>query len=308
MGKISMQTIGLYRTGRVADGYRLVKEAGFDAVDANVDSLSSWKICAEKGIPEAFRPELSEAECLAYFKPFKDAAEEYGLENYQAHALYPTCLAKEDDAEYDRFLLTCVEKTIRAMDYINCRNLVVHPFFKSFDYQVSKEEEWQKNIDSYAQLIPAAKAYGVKINLENMFIVSHEGEIVEAICGDPDEACRYIDTLNGIAGEKVFGFCLDTGHVNLGKRDLQDVMVKLGDRISCFHVHDNDGKHDQHLVPYWGTTDWDRFSEGLKMIGYRNTLSCEGGNTWGRVPEELRPALLKFTADSLRRMTEKAGY
>lgn len=40
-------------------------------------------------------------------------------------------------------------------------------------------------------------------------------KIYSAICSDIPEACVYIDKLNEIAGEKLFGFCLDTGHLNL---------------------------------------------------------------------------------------------
>ncbi len=306
MGKVAMQTGRLQNEG-IEYAYRLIKEAGFDAVDANIDGLyPPYTVVNQTAIADAFRPDLSEAECLAYFKPYKDAAKEYGLENYQAHAFFPTMIQDKDAPEHNAVLLECLKKTVRAADYIDCRNLVIHPFFRNFKAMVSPEEEWQKNIDSYSALIPTAKEYGVKLNLENMFRRNEEG-IHEAICGDPEEAVRYIDTLNGIAGENIFGFCLDTGHINLCGRNIKDVMAVLGDRINCFHVHDNDGIDDQHYVPYWGKADWEGFVEGLKALNYNGVLSCEGGETWKRVPKELWPQMLRYTADAMRLLTERAG-
>ena len=37
------------------------------------------------------------------------------------------------------------------------------------------------------------------------------------VCADPDDAIWYLDTLNDYAGEELFGFCLDTGHLQLVK-------------------------------------------------------------------------------------------
>ncbi len=40
-----------------------------------------------------------------------------------------------------------------------------------------------------------------------------------------------------------------TGH------DVKQFMLTLGDRINCFHVHDNDGGHDNHQAPYTGKAE-----------------------------------------------------
>lgn len=300
--KIGIQTGGAEEIYGVDQTYKLVKEAGFDAVDVNLDHLlTGSQIRAGEHVP-AF--DGTDEECLAYFRPWKDAAEKYGIENYQAHALFPGYTCDHDEA-YNDYLLEALKKTIMGCAFIGCRRLVVHPFFFSYEKQMDKKTEWDVNIQRYSALIPAAKKYGVKILLENMF--THcRGKIYSAICSDISTACQYIDTLNEIAGEKIFGFCLDTGHLLLLGLDVKNAMLQLGKRIEAFHVHDNDGVSDQHLAPYMGKLDWNRFVEGLKEISYDGVLSFETFNVWNCVDHELCPSLMKFIAETGRMFARRA--
>ena len=68
------------------------------------------------------------------------------------------------------------------------------------------------------------------ICLENLY-ESVGGRLVEGVCSAPEEAVRYIDSLNEEAGEERFGFCLDTGHLNLVKRPPYETVLRLGRRI-----------------------------------------------------------------------------
>ncbi len=303
MIKLGVQTGGIEEIMGVDGTYKLVKESGFDAVDVNLDHLLYPKeIWQGKHVP-AFDCETDE-ECLAFFRLWKEAAEKYGIDNYQAHAPFPAyveCFGPE----YDDYLLHALKKTIMGCAYIGCRKLVVHPFFLPYDKQLAPQAEWDLNIRRYSALIPDAKKYGVTILLENMF-TGHDGRIYGAICSDITMACRYIDTLNEIAGEKVFAFCLDTGHLLLLGKDIKNAMVELGGRIEAFHVHDNDGLSDQHIAPYMGRLDWNRFVEGLKAIGFEGTMSFETFNIWNRVDHELCPSLLRFIAETGRMFVRRA--
>ena len=41
------------------------------------------------------------------------------------------------------------------------------------------------------------------------------------------------------------------------------------------HVHDNNGKYDQHLVPLMGVIDFKEFGKALKEIGFDGVFSLE---------------------------------
>ena len=51
---------------------------------------------------------------------------------------------------------------------------------------------------------------------------------------------------------------------------------------------------DQHLAPYMGILDWERFCKGLKEIGYEGELSFETFNALHVYPQELVPQVLNL--------------
>ena len=290
--KIAVQTGGPEERFGLDEAYRKIAEWGFDAVDANIDHLLTGRDIWQNNIPDV----LVEGgkDFLELLKPWKEGAKKYGIDNYQAHAPFSTWVSDHDAESNDR-LLEVLKNMIRGSNEIDCRNLIVHPFFPSYNKQLSPEDEWNLNIERYMKLAPIAKEYGVTVCLENMF-TEYKGKIYAAICNDPDQAVKYIDTLNGLAGGEVFGFCLDTGHALLVGRDIKNFMTTLGSRIKAFHVHDNNGIQDQHLAPYMGVLDWNRFMQGLKEINYQSTLSFETFNVWNTVNTGVMDEMMRYIA------------
>jgi sugar phosphate isomerase/epimerase len=41
------------------------------------------------------------------------------------------------------------------------------------------------------------------------------------------------------------------------------------------HVHDNHGRHDDHLMPFDGSIDWDSALLALRKVGYDGRLTFE---------------------------------
>jgi sugar phosphate isomerase/epimerase len=93
--------------------------------------------------------------------------------------------------------------------------------------------------------------------------------------------------------------CLDIGHAEMrGSGDGAPEMIRaLGHRLQALHIHDNDGVDDQHLSPYLGVNDWDRFLKGLIAIGYEGNLNFENPGSLKQVPPALLPSVLRYTAD-----------
>lgn len=296
MFHIAVQSGGPEELLGVPGAYKAIKEAGFDGVDANIDHLLTWNDIAQRKLSPAFQAEGKAA--LEYFKPWKEAAEACGLENYQAHAPFPSYVQGEDGA-FNEAMIHVLKTCLMGCDYMNCRRLIIHPFFLGYDAQMTPEREWEVNIERYSQLIPAAKEYGVTICLENMFS-GHNHKIYSACCSDITTACAYIDELNRLAGQKCFGFCLDTGHLLLLGKDIKNSMIQLGDRIEAFHVHDNNGLDDQHLAPYMGVMDWSRFVEGLAAIHYDKTMSFETFNVFNVMHPEIAVQMLSVIAKTGR--------
>ena len=189
-----------------------------------------------------------------------------------------------------------IRKSIELCGYIGCPKLVIHPIFDGSARfpEYTKEEEYKINIDFYSSLIPLLKKHDVICCLENMWIQDWKSKkVYVGACSEVNEVISYIDELNGIAGEKRFGFCLDIGHLLMLGQDPCYWMEKLGGRISALHTHDNDGVHDDHTLPYLGVGNWDRFILGLRKIGYSGNLSFETSFN-ALFPNELNASALKM--------------
>ena len=301
--KISVQTGGIEEHLGIEKAYQLIKESGFDAADANVDHVVTCGQINRRELPREFFG--SEKDILPLFEPWRTASRKMSVPNYQAHAPFPSYVWCPDDPAYNDALLEMLRKTIIGCDYIDCRNLIIHPFYFPYEHQLPREQENELNLERYGKLADTAKKYGVTINLENMF-VGYRGKMRMAVCSDMNQTCQLIDELNRRAGSKVFGFCLDTGHALLLGLDILHIMTVLGDRITAFHVHDNNGITDQHLAPYSGLLDWDRFIEGLKAIHFSETMSFETFNVWNTMDEALCPEYMKFIAKIGRYFAERA--
>ncbi|MCR5041762.1 MAG: sugar phosphate isomerase/epimerase [Clostridia bacterium] len=300
MNKIAVQTGGPEERFGIDATYRKIAEWGFDAVDANIDHLLDGDDIRKHNIPDVLVN--GGKECMELFRPWAEAAKKYGVDNFQAHAPFPSCIS--DSPETNERMIEVLKNMIRGCSVMDCRNLIVHPFFLRYSERLSPKDEWELNIESYSKLIPAARENGVTVCLENMFS-GYRGKNYAACCSDVTTACEYVDTLNSLAGEKAFGFCLDTGHMLLCSLDAKDTVVELGDRISALHIHDNNGINDQHLAPYMGILDWNRFIDGLKEIRYDKTLSFETFNVWGVVDADVMDSMMRYIADCGRMIARR---
>ncbi len=275
------------------EGLRMIRDAGFDSVDLNVDQNLNVGELVRTGDNPFFSKDT--ADVVAHYVPFKQAADALGLRFGQMHAPFPVWLDGKDDA--NSALFDSIVKCMAICAAIGCPFLIVHPI----KVDASQEAEWDRNIAFYSSLIPAAKQYDVCICLENMFH-GRNGHIEDAVCSDFREAAAYIDALNDLAGEERFGFCYDVGHATLLGRDHRRCIRQLGKRLKTLHIHDNDGRSDLHMQPYAYSrgrdyvTDWDGFLAGLRDVGFDGVLSFETYHAVEYLPSALKPVMLSYIA------------
>jgi sugar phosphate isomerase/epimerase len=293
----SVSTSAIITRLGIDGAFAAIKEAGFDGLDFGFDHVFTWEDVTN---PEANARSFfsDDAEIARYTDLIKTTAEKYDLKFVQFHA--PYTLYIPNDTFVSENMKTACRKSIEICGACGCDKIVIHPCFCEFTPESpDPEEEWKLNIDFYSSFIPTLKACGVKCCLENVFVTGKKGKNYGAIYSDAPEACRYIDALNEIAGETLFGFCLDTGHLLIASHDIAFAIRTLGERLIALHIHDNDGDHDDHNAPYiGGVQDWERFLLGLRAIGYKGNMDMETRNAVARVPDALIPSALRLLADT----------
>ena len=134
------------------------------------------------------------------------------------------------------------------------RTVVMHPF----ERQAPPAGDWAVFIARMERIAGESARRGIHLALEN-------------IC-DQNGLMRILDHFNG---NPYVGLCFDTGHNHLTAANGFGLLDRHRDRIFALHVHDNNGKADEHLLPYEGTVDWAAFMEKIGETNFAGSLMLE---------------------------------
>lgn len=121
---------------------------------------------------------------------------------------------------------------------------------------------------SFDALEPHARKRNVRIAIEN-------------------GAFPRIEELLGEYGPDFLGLCYDSGHGNCidGGSGL-DSLDRVKGRLISLHLHDNDGKSDQHNPMFTGTVDWPRLARIIAHSSYDKCVSTESNMNGYTVKDE----------------------
>ncbi|MBQ3074929.1 MAG: sugar phosphate isomerase/epimerase, partial [Clostridia bacterium] len=250
--KLSIQDYATLQRYDMDTAYGLIREAGFEAVDWNLNLQwhkgrvkSCWNresIQSGQSIRQNCIYDEEMEQIYAHYEPSLKAIKKYGLSITQAHAPYHTYSSK--NLPFADYATETYQKVLKLCGYAGCPWVVIHGFSRVADDDgITSRDVYNANMKMYRALIPTALESGVMILLENLFTNCNNRKF-SAVCSDPHEAVSYIDTLNEIAGREVFGLCFDVGHLNLVRSAIPEYVSILGKRIKALHIHDNDGDRD----------------------------------------------------------------
>ena len=235
--------------------YKKLAELGFECIDFQMANT------------ETRLYSMNDGELIEFAENEKKLASASGIEIFQAHGPWrwpPRDLTEEDRAER----MEKMKRSIYISHLLGCKNWIVHPIMPFGIEDIGTENEqatWDMNVEFMSELLKTAKKYDVTICLENM-------PMVKFSIATPEKILEFVQLMN----DKHFKICLDTGHVNVFKGlSIGDEVRRLGRSIAALHVHDNDGRTDQHRFPCFGKLDWQDFAAALHEIGFDGSFSLE---------------------------------
>ena len=291
--KVGVQTKGILPEMGLEEGVALIANTGFESVDFNLDTFLKNSDVYAGRINKFFDADLESL--LVYFGEYKKAFEAHGIRPSQMHAPYPILVPTRGDVT-DYMQETVIPKSIAIAGMMEIPWVVMHPFKLQYIYGIDVERAM--NLKYFISLIPLLKKHHVGVCVENLY-EGVGGRITEGTCADPQDAIYYVDTLNQLAGEELFGCCLDTGHMELTHREPADYIRQIGSRLKILHMHENDAIGDLHQMPYtFGTkpddgVDWEDFCKALSEIGFDGTLSFETFPCVNSFPRGAREEVLR---------------
>ena len=187
----------------------------------------------------------------AELRAFRAQGDELGLSYETIHSSLKGCSdiwfeGKEGD-DYINVLLSEIDICVT----LDVPILIVHV---QTDFR--KDTNFELGAKRYESVVAKAKENGIKIAFEN--------------ADDEDYIYRMLDYFD----EPHVGFCYDSGHESSVTRGAH-FLPRLGKRLICTHLHDNDSTSDQHKLPFDGVIDFAQVVKDLKAIGYRGNLTFE---------------------------------
>ncbi len=265
--KLSCNMIKIHSEFGLKKMIDVLLNVGFEGLDFNNDL-------------EGYRADEHDKE---FYLDLKNYADQRGFAFCQAHAPFPSSF---DDPVKTEERFNEIVTSMRNASYLGAPMIVVHPCYHL--ETISYEANFNYNIDFYKRLAPYAKKFGIKIALENLGS-KHPCNV----CDGGDKIALLYDTLNDT---DVYTVCFDVGHCLLVNKDPAEEIKKLGHRIGCTHVHDNNGEKDQHTLPYSGMVNWESVMKALAEIDYKGDLNYEACAFFKNAPVEIRAESLRYMA------------
>jgi sugar phosphate isomerase/epimerase len=207
----------------------------------------------------------------AAIRSLKDWLSEAGLALHSVHAPITDVFA---NGKGQRNFSTALrdtdarKATLREMEA--ALNIAATLPFSFFVVHLGVPEAWQPGSDdnnrdaairSVEEIHGMAEAAGVKVALEvmgnNLSTAPDLIEILEATFEGAD-----------------LGICMDVGHAHI-LGDTAEAIETTSEYLVTTHIHDNQGRSDDHLVPFQGSIDWAATIMAFEKIGYDGVLMYE---------------------------------
>ena len=179
---------------------------------------------------------------------------------------YPTNIATTDE-QIRKNSVKYLKHNIDIAEKLDAPYVSLCPGFSLYGEKLSDSR--QAMMTSLKELVEYAQDKTVKLILEPAHAMETDHVLTV------DQGMSIIDEL----GKDNLGLCIDLGHMHVNKESIVNVVDKVKGYTVHYHMDDNDGNSDEHLVPGEGTIDFDIFLTNLKNSGYNGYLAIELG--WG---------------------------
>lgn len=226
-----------------------VMEAGFRYID-----LSLYTVQKEDEL-------LVSRDWQENVKRIREKTAEMGGTFMQAHSPGGNPIAGDEAAQ------VLLETTIRSIDIcgmLGIPNIVVHAGMLP---GISKQQSFEQNRAFFEKLFPAMEKNCVNVLCENS-TQKNMGDMYFTNTGkDVKEFVEYVN-------HPLFHACWDTGHGNCEGNQYEDILA-IGEDLFALHINDNSGRGDEHLLPFFGTTNMDEIMHALIDVGYQGVFTFE---------------------------------
>jgi len=247
--KLSLSTFVYFRFS-LMDAIKQTASHGYDAVEI-------WG-----GRPHAFCDDMDATRT----NEIKTLIDDRGIEisNFiPAQFRYPVNIAVNDE-KIRTGSVDYLKKNIDVAAGLGAPFVSLCPGFSL--YGQSQQNAWACMIKSLKEVVAHAKEMPLTLILEPANRM--ESDLVVTV----DDGFKAIAEVG-----PELGILPDTGHLHMNRESLSDIVEKVDGYTCHWHIDDNIGVYDDHMVPGEGKMQYDIFLKSLKESGYTGALAVELG-------------------------------
>ncbi|QSX04673.1 sugar phosphate isomerase/epimerase [Sedimentibacter sp. zth1] len=146
-------------------------------------------------------------------------------------------------------LLNCYIKCILECEEFEIPTVVIH--LPNEDYKCNA-----LGLDRINKIAEKAEKHKINVAFENLRNLANIKQVLEKV-----------------ESERI-GFCYDSGH-HIRRYEDYDMLAEYGSRLMALHLHDNNGEHAQHGLPFDGTLDWNKIMRNIEVTNYKGSIGIE---------------------------------
>ena len=164
--------------------------------------------------------------------------------------------------EIKKGVIKNIKKAIVLADKVGSDRLTIHPGYREMP-DPALELTYSSLIDNLNKIVKNTKKYKVNICLENL------DNMASYLCYNVKD---YLRVLRAVRGLKT---TLDIGHANTTETKPVEYLDNVKETILNMHVHDNNGKNDEHKCIGEGNIDFIKLFKKCKEIDYYGPFILE---------------------------------
>ncbi len=192
---------------------------------------------------------------------FKQYTSSYDIE-FSAHAPFNDLNLAALNPNLRALAIKYIKETIKIADELGISLISFHPGHLSPSGVYSIDKVYEANLKSIREIADYTSEYNIKLALENMplkhwTLGNTAAEILEMI------------------HDTQIGICFDVGHAFI-QNEITGFLDNI-DKIYNVHMHDNNGRRDEHLILGKGSIDIQNIINTLKD-GYTGNIIIESNN------------------------------
>ncbi len=165
--------------------------------------------------------------------------------------------------EISKEALKFAEKEIILAKKVGAKRITIHGGQRDMPKrEIAVIKNFESLIKNLKKIVRLGKRYKIKIGLENSYNPSR-------LCRKPEDLLRVVNSVKGL------GITFDVGHANAINLDPIKYFKKIKKFVINMHLHDNNGKDDQHAILGKGNIDFKGFLKECKKSNYYGPFILE---------------------------------